>query len=305
MREASCLVAGNLEPGFGIVDPDRADITLRDAAGVADHRQQEFRIRTLPAPERYGEPDTVLHDRAAWLASRSTVLTGPAGTAGAPALQGFGRKRQQVLGNRVHRQLLAQERRREALRSGPLQQFGHEVRLRPLGQLGRHGGIEDLTAIARLDLRDPRRREDLPGLRLLLEGPAPGDGTVATGRPIERTGAHVKGHNTGTIGVSLFGGHGSAETDAFSDHFTEAQDAALRELLADLDSTYGPGLKISGHNEYAAKACPGFNVAKWLSGALPPVGADPAADPDYTAATKLRWRLAEIRDTANRALAGE
>ena len=131
------------------------------------------------------------------------------------------------------------------------------------------------------------------------------DGAVATGRPIERTGAHVKGHNTGTIGVSLFGGHGSAETDAFSDHFTEAQDAALRELLADLDSTYGPGLKISGHNEYAAKACPGFNVAKWLSGALPPVGADPAADPDYTAATKLRWRLAEIRDTANRALAGE
>ena len=131
------------------------------------------------------------------------------------------------------------------------------------------------------------------------------DGTVATGRPIERTGAHVKGHNTGTVGVSLFGGHGSAETDAFSEHFTEAQDAALRELLADLDATYGPGLKISGHNEYAAKACPGFNVAKWLAGALPPVDADPATDPDYTAAAKLRWRLAEIRDAADRALAGE
>ena len=50
-----------------------------------------------------------------------------------------------------------------------------------------------------------------------------------------------------------------------------------------------------------------FAREKILKGERQPVfdGADPAADPDYTAATKLRWRLAEIRDTANRALAGE
>ena len=88
-------------------------------------------------------------------------------------------------------------------------------------------------------------------------------------------------------------------------HEDRQEDAALRALLADLDNTYGPGLKISGHNEYAAKACPGFNVGKWLAGAPPLVDADPATDLDYTAAAKLRWRLAEIRDTVDRALAGE
>lgn len=89
------------------------------------------------------------------------------------------------------------------------------------------------------------------------------DGTVSAGRPVERIGAHVKAHNTGTIGVSLFGGHGSAETDSFADNFTQEQDAALRKLLSDLGDRYGI-TTISGHNDYAAKACPGFNVAEWL-----------------------------------------
>lgn len=90
------------------------------------------------------------------------------------------------------------------------------------------------------------------------------NGTVATGRPIEQVGAHVQGHNTGTIGVSLIGGHGSAETNQFSENFTEAQDKALRALLANLQAQYKIS-KVTGHNQYAAKACPGFNVPKWLA----------------------------------------
>ncbi|ETX26497.1 N-acetylmuramoyl-L-alanine amidase [Roseivivax isoporae] len=129
------------------------------------------------------------------------------------------------------------------------------------------------------------------------------DGTLAEGRPLERTGAHVAGHNTGTIGIALFGGHGSAETDAFADHFTPEQDAALRKLIADLEARFGD-LKISGHNEYAAKACPGFEVARWL-GQGPAAKPAPGQQDEATAATRLRWRLAEIRDTAERALAGQ
>lgn len=90
------------------------------------------------------------------------------------------------------------------------------------------------------------------------------DGTVAKGRPVEQVGAHCKGHNTGTIGVALFGGHGSSERDKFSDHYTVEQNRALRELLADLSDTYGIK-KITGHNFYAAKACPGFDVPRWLA----------------------------------------
>ena len=89
------------------------------------------------------------------------------------------------------------------------------------------------------------------------------DGKVAPGRPVEKEGAHVMGHNTGTIGIALFGGHGSAETDAFAKNFTPEQDVALRKLIADLRRQYPIISKISGHNEYAAKACPGFNVPAW------------------------------------------
>jgi N-acetyl-anhydromuramyl-L-alanine amidase AmpD len=89
------------------------------------------------------------------------------------------------------------------------------------------------------------------------------DGTLALGRPIDQVGAHTQGHNTGTIGVSLFGGFGSAATDKFSENFTPEQDKALRSLIETLSSLYGIK-KVSGHNEYAAKACPSFSVTKWL-----------------------------------------
>lgn len=89
------------------------------------------------------------------------------------------------------------------------------------------------------------------------------NGTVALGRPIDQVGAHTQGHNTGTIGVSLFGGFGSAATDKFSDNFTQEQDKALRGVIKELSTLYKI-TTVSGHNQYAAKACPGFNVPTWL-----------------------------------------
>ena len=53
------------------------------------------------------------------------------------------------------------------------------------------------------------------------------DGTVVVGRPITKTPASVRGHNTGTIAIALFGGFGGAATDNFEDHFTPEQGAAL------------------------------------------------------------------------------
>ena len=90
------------------------------------------------------------------------------------------------------------------------------------------------------------------------------DGKVGTGRPVEQTGAHVQGHNTGTIGIALFGGHGSAATDQFADNFTPQQDAALRGLIADLHKRFGPA-PVTGHNQYSSKACPGFNAPAWFA----------------------------------------
>jgi N-acetylmuramoyl-L-alanine amidase len=92
------------------------------------------------------------------------------------------------------------------------------------------------------------------------------NGTIAEGRPVERSGAHTKGHNANSIGISLFGGHGGAATDAFDDNFTLEQEVALRELIEKLQGEHPNITKISGHNQYSSKACPCFSVPNWLSG---------------------------------------
>lgn len=90
------------------------------------------------------------------------------------------------------------------------------------------------------------------------------DGTTLPGRPVERMGAGVKGRNETTIHTCLIGGHGSSADDDFLDNFTTAQWIALRAHIRDIDRTFGT-LYLSGHNEYAAKACPGFRVRPWYA----------------------------------------
>ena len=90
------------------------------------------------------------------------------------------------------------------------------------------------------------------------------DGTVGTGRDESLPGAHVAGHNIGSIGICLVGGHGSSENDDFLDHYTPEQEAALRALIEDI-KTRAAITQVRGHNEVAAKACPGFNVKRWFA----------------------------------------
>lgn len=84
------------------------------------------------------------------------------------------------------------------------------------------------------------------------------DGTVHTGRPIERSGAHTKGQNSNSIGICYIGG---VETDGKTpkDTRTPEQKAALDNLLFVLTDIFA-NTTIHGHNEFAAKACPSFDV---------------------------------------------
>lgn len=91
------------------------------------------------------------------------------------------------------------------------------------------------------------------------------NGAISKGRPLEQTGAHVRGRNKASIGISLIGGHGSSENDKFADHFTPEQDAALRGLIGELQAAHGT-MSIAGHNQFAAKACPGFHAPDWHNG---------------------------------------
>ena len=84
------------------------------------------------------------------------------------------------------------------------------------------------------------------------------DGSVHPGRPIEMIGAHCHGHNTGSIGVCYVGGV-AADGHTPKDTRTQQQRAALRQLIAELCSKF-PSATVHGHNEFAAKACPSFNV---------------------------------------------
>ena len=91
------------------------------------------------------------------------------------------------------------------------------------------------------------------------------DGTVGMGRPIWRAGAHVAGRNKDTLGVALMGGRGGCADDKFEDNYTPEQEAALKQLIADWKAEYPTIKKITGHNDYASKACPCFDVKKWAA----------------------------------------
>lgn len=80
------------------------------------------------------------------------------------------------------------------------------------------------------------------------------------GRPLEAIGAHCENHNARTIGVTYAGGVAKDGRTA-KDTRTPAQKAALLAELIELRDRFGIK-KVSGHNEYAAKACPSFNASK-------------------------------------------
>jgi len=86
------------------------------------------------------------------------------------------------------------------------------------------------------------------------------DGMVHRGRPINRVGAHVRGRNTGTIGVCYVGGVPNDGKMTPKDTRTPEQKVALEKLLVDLLDANPEISRISGHRDYAAKACPSFDA---------------------------------------------
>ena len=95
-------------------------------------------------------------------------------------------------------------------------------------------------------------------------------GKVEPGRPLDKAGAHVSGHNAKTIGICLIGGVDAAGKP--KDTFTAEQRTALAILLRELRGMY-PNTTIRGHRDYpgVAKACPSFDVRAWAR----TVGIDP------------------------------
>jgi len=89
-------------------------------------------------------------------------------------------------------------------------------------------------------------------------------GQITVCRPLDNTGAHTKGKNTGTVGIALAGGFGGSETDAFTEHYSAKQFKTFFWLINNLMKFNININKLSGHNQYAAKACPCFSVPAFI-----------------------------------------
>ena len=87
------------------------------------------------------------------------------------------------------------------------------------------------------------------------------DGTVEYGRPIEKVGAHCAYENIGSIGICYVGGM-TKDMRKPKDTRTQAQKDSLIKLMHELIYKYNKDMTIHGHNEYANKACPCFDVQK-------------------------------------------
>lgn len=103
------------------------------------------------------------------------------------------------------------------------------------------------------------------------------DGQIQKGRKDSEVGAHVVGHNVGSLGICLVGGLNDT-TGKAENNFTEEQFAALSSLLFKLTLEH-PKAKVLGHRDLSPdrnkdgkiqqsewlKVCPCFDVGNWWS----------------------------------------
>lgn len=93
------------------------------------------------------------------------------------------------------------------------------------------------------------------------------NGLVENGRPVAQAGAHVEGHNATTIGVVLVGG--LDEQGKPAPLYDARQLAALQGLLVRLKGEFPQAFEkdTQGHRDFpgVAKACPSFDVRRWIA----------------------------------------
>ena len=85
------------------------------------------------------------------------------------------------------------------------------------------------------------------------------NGALEAGRPLERTGAHVSGHNADSIGICWVGGYKGIDSRTIAQRNT-------MKILIELLLKIWPKATVKGHRDFAGvtKTCPSFDVAEWI-----------------------------------------
>lgn len=86
------------------------------------------------------------------------------------------------------------------------------------------------------------------------------DGEIHRGRPLEKMGAHCRGHNRHSIGICYEGG--LDKQGAPQDTRTLEQRGALLALLRELKRLFPHALIVGHHDLNPQKACPCFDVVR-------------------------------------------
>ncbi len=99
------------------------------------------------------------------------------------------------------------------------------------------------------------------------------DGTIYTGNPIDRQGAHARNDNSGNVGIAVLGRFDQSVAPS------DAQVESLSRMLRYLTDEYNIPLErsqIQGHGEWPgqATACPGTNLQNQLDDIVSMAGAD-------------------------------
>lgn len=94
------------------------------------------------------------------------------------------------------------------------------------------------------------------------------DGSVQKGRLDSEIGAHVEGHNSGSLGICMVGGLNDT-TGKSENNFTDKQFDSLVTLLTKLKVS-NPEAVVLGHRDFpnVHKDCPCWNVIPWWADKL-------------------------------------
>lgn len=105
------------------------------------------------------------------------------------------------------------------------------------------------------------------------------DGSIYTGRPIQKVGAHCLNYNSVSVGVCF---EGNYETENI---MPDTQKKSGIELVRHLKGIY-PNAEIKGHRELFATACPGRNFP------FEEIKREAEEMPELTTVNDIVWELA-------------